>query len=384
MKICVVSPSYPTQGPNKYPFVENLCNAWADMGHQITVITPVRKLNRLAKGSEKYEYKQVSYQSEKGSVTVLTPEYITIGKFPLIGERFNNCSIRRCIEKTIRKNNIQTDVFYAHFWRCGLYVYESARRRQVPLYVATGESQIKIPTITDSYKREFASYVKGVISVSTKNKNESINLELTVDEKCIVLPNAINAAVFHQMDKKVLRTKFGFPEDAFIVAFVGYFIHRKGPKRVCEAIEQLHNPNIKTIFIGSSANQVPEEPYGDSIIFKGVLSHEKIAEYLNCADVFVLPTLHEGCCNAIIEAMACGLPIISSDREFNYDVLDESNSIMVDPKDVSQIAASINRLCKDEALRKRLSDGALVIAAELNITKRAEKIIRFLDIEKRL
>lgn len=81
--------------------------------------------------------------------------------------------------------------------------------------------------------------------------------------------------------------------------------------------------------------------------------------YLNAADFFVLPTLAEGCCNAIIEALACGLPVISSNLPFNDDILDENNSIKINPMDIQALRESMTMLIEDELLRNRLSDGAL-------------------------
>ena len=84
----------------------------------------------------------------------------------------------------------------------------------------------------------------------------------------------------------------------------------------------------------------------------GTVPHEKVYMYLNASDVFVLPTLAEGLCNAILEALACGVPVISSDLPFNYDVLDDSCSILVNPKNKDEIYSAILRLKEDEELKK--------------------------------
>jgi len=97
------------------------------------------------------------------------------------------------------------------------------------------------------------------------------------------------------------------------------------------------------------------------------------------ADVFVLPTLAEGCNNAIIEAMACGLPIISSNLPFNWDVLDANNSILVDPMSVEDIASAIKALKDDKTRKESMSKAALSTAAELTTDKRAERIINFIE-----
>ena len=172
-----------------------------------------------------------------------------------------------------------------------------------------------------------------------------------------------------------MKKSLGITESDFVLAFVGWFINRKGSLRVSKAIEKLNDDRIKIIFIGKGQ----EEPDCKGIIFKGALPHDEIPRYLNCADAFVLPTLAEGCCNAVIEAMACGLPIISSDREFNWDVLNADNSIMVDPENVDEIANAIAELRDNSEKRKEMSKAALHTAANLTIRIRAEKIAEFME-----
>ena len=92
----------------------------------------------------------------------------------------------------------------------------------------------------------------------------------------------------------------------------------------------------------------------------------------------MLPTLAEGCCNAIIEAMACGLPIISSDLQFNDDILNEKNSIRIDSNNIDQIADAIRYLKDNPKVRETMSAASLEKAKELDIKNRAKKIIQFI------
>ena len=139
----------------------------------------------------------------------------------------------------------------------------------------------------------------------------------------------------------------------------------------------MNNDRIKAIFVGTGPAELA--PQCNNIVFKGRIPHNKIPNYLNAADVFVLPTLHEGCCNAIIEAMACGLPVISSDLSFNHDVLDGTNSIMLDPNDVDAITVAIEKLYNDRILCHKLSEGAINRSRELTIEKRAQTIVKFIQ-----
>jgi glycosyltransferase involved in cell wall biosynthesis len=117
------------------------------------------------------------------------------------------------------------------------------------------------------------------------------------------------------------------------------------------------------------------EPDYQHIAFKGQLPHHEIVHYLNAADVFVLPSMAEGCPNSVIESMACGLPIISSALPFNDDILDEKNSICVNPSDVHEIADAILRLKSDQELSRRLAQGALTKAKDLRLEERTKKIL---------
>ena len=109
------------------------------------------------------------------------------------------------------------------------------------------------------------------------------------------------------------------------------------------------------------------------------MPHEQINSYLNCSDAFVLPSLAEGCPNSVIEAMACGLPIISSDLPFNYDILSNENAILVDPLDVKAIAAAIKQLKDNDSLKDRLAKDSLTKAKELTIKERVSKILMFIQ-----
>jgi len=109
------------------------------------------------------------------------------------------------------------------------------------------------------------------------------------------------------------------------------------------------------------------------------MSPHNVAAYLNAADFFVLPTLAEGCCNAIVEAMACGLPIISSNRDFNEGILDDQCAILLDPLDISAIRDAIITLSNDSTLRKKMSEAALRKAQFLDITQRAQRILSFME-----
>ena len=379
MRICVIAQGYPYPGFPQFPFVEQLCNAIADLGHQVVVVAPQSLTNKYIRRHPLIPYYRKFETGKGGIVEIFTPKYLTIGTFPVLGDKINYGLFNRSVVNTLKGLNgkYHFDLCYGHFWYSAYAAFPFCQKNNIPLFVASGESVIQINhIITQSKLRSLASYISGVICVSTKNKMESIQKCFVDEEKCKVFPNSIDSSLFYFKDKKEeLRAKFGFSNSDFIVAFTGAFIHRKGAKRVSDALTQINDPNIKAIFIGAGSE---EEPNYNRTIFKGRVEHDLIPDYLNCADIFVLPTLKEGCCNAIVEALACGLPIVSSDELFNYDILDKSNSILVNPLDVDGIKNAIISLKEDSNLYCLLSQGALHQATDLNIVNRALRISEFI------
>lgn len=383
--ICVVSEGYPYKDDPQFSFVEELCRAFSRKGIRVDVISPQSIVHILLRKEKRHPIKRTYSDVGGAQITVYRPLFLQL---PYKYRNYNEKAYKGIVERTFRKNGLKPDVCYGHFWNNGYYISRVAKENGLPLFVASGEGNFdELEELYTSEKyREYSKDVAGVICVSSSCRDSSVSLGMTQAEKCIVIPNAINHSKFYQKDKRQLREQYEIPQDKFIVAFTGSFIHRKGSDRLSAAIEKLHNPCICSFFIGGGQGPENLVPTCDGVLFCGKVSHDKIADYLNMADVFALPTLNEGCCNAIIEAMACGLPIISSDRPFNHDLLGENNSILIDPTNIDEIAAAIKKLKEDVSLREKLGKGALETAKAQEINIRAGKILSFISntVEKRV
>jgi glycosyltransferase involved in cell wall biosynthesis len=95
-------------------------------------------------------------------------------------------------------------------------------------------------------------------------------------------------------------------------------------------------------------------------IIKEFSPYEQIPKYMVAGDVFVLPSVSEGNPVVILEAMACGVPVVASNVGGIPDILkDGYNGLLVKTGDVEGLAAAVTKILSDETLRKRLSEGAL-------------------------
>ncbi len=375
MHICFLTNKYPNfVEPNAIVFYQQLINAIAKQGVKCSVICPVP--TNLNKGYKKLPLK-VTEECGDVKVDVYYPRCFGLGQRDYLC--FNPAKITthyfaKACDRVISQMDECPDAFYGHFVTpSGIAAARMGRKYNKPSFLAYGEAgTVMIKHFGFKASKKELATLNGVIAVSSQNK---IDIAPFVPKNITeVFPNAIDSEVFYPRDRQEARKKFGLSEKAFVIAFVGTFDDRKGIDRLSQAIDKLGYEDIVLICAGKGAIQ-PQTP---RCAFKSPVLHSDLPDFLSAADIFVLPTLLEGCCNAIVEAMACGLPIISANRSFNDDILDETNSLRVDPTDVVAISNAIDLLYKDKELSSRMRIGSLEKAKSLTLEKRAEKIIDFI------
>lgn len=378
--ITVIAGNYPAKGRANLVFVQQLVHAIIDMGVKVTVVAPQSIVHNFVR-KEKFFPKHSQGVTEKGNVyDIYRPYTLSFGNKDYFS-RFTRWYNKRTIISVVK--GIGSEVLYSHFWSSALPVYEYAINNRRPLFVACGEGDNALEDMVNNMSSEdikhLASAVTGVVSVSSENKRKCIAFGLASEDNIDVFPNCVNTSIFHKMDVTEMKGQLGITENDFVIGFAGWFIPRKGPDRIARAIAKLNDPQIKVMFIGKPFSGYDYDFDCPGIIHKGPLDHDLLPKYLNCADVFVMPTQKEGCCNAIVESLAMGLPVISSDGAFNDDILDEKNSIRINPDDVDAIADAIKKLKEDRALCQRMTEYSLSRHEEYSIQGRANRILEFIN-----
>lgn len=370
--------SYPNPvEPFRSVFFRELIYEMAKQGIECTVISCV---SITAYRSKIFQIPEYSVETlENGvKIEVYRPHIITysakkIGKWNTMS--LTQKSIESKVLKLVKKINKTFDFVYGHFFLGGgLTAAKVGQKFKIPAYIAYGECNFETE-VSNKYiiKKEEMKGVRGIVAVSSYNKKDIEKREFSKDIPVLLSNNSINEKVFHIKDKEKCREELGLSKNDFIVGFVGYFIERKGPERVLEACSSLEK--VKLAFVGKGENR----PEGENVIFCKSLSHEKIVDFLNAIDVFVLPTKNEGCCNAVIEAMACGKAIISSDLPFNHDILNNNNNaILINPMDINAIRQAVIKLRDNKELRKKIGIQALKDSSRLTISYRANNILEFI------
>lgn len=380
MKIALLAEDYPSPGRQMFVFVQQLVEALVDQGVDITVVAP-QSLTRSIFRCIKLLPKADVYRTRAGNnYTVYRPFSISFGnghkQLYKIAKAYNQSQINNVLE------NLKPEILYGHFWHTAYKLKDYAKKYNRPLFVACGEGdnalENLISTLSENEKSDFIDTVTGVISVSTENKRKCLAFGLCKEKNIIVLPNCVDADLFHPIDASRTKDQLNIKDSDFTIAFTGAFITRKGSKVVSEALNEIGDNAIKAIFIGKPLAGDDCTPIYDGIVHCGALDHDLIPEYLNCADVFVLPTLKEGCCNAIVEALACGVPVISSNRPFNNDLLNENNSIVVNPESVEEVANAIVTMKNNKELYAKKKLFTVANSNNYSIITRAQKVKAFI------
>lgn len=370
MNIVVVSDNYPSSRmPNKGAFVYNLVQELSRY-HNITVITPV-KIHELVKSKSKDGY-------GKERCKVYRPLYASFSNKKILGintkmysKYFAQKAVNRCLENLPFK----PDLIYAHFVSNAQSCFPYVINNSVPLVIASGEAFYS--GLLVSPKDNFDDLKKSTnhfICVSETNKNSL--MELGFDEnKMSIIRNAVDYSLFRPLDKNICKEKLGIPKHKFVVGFVGYFIHRKGPNRIIEAIKKLNDMDIQLVCVGGKEALASNN---FTMTFPPVANYQ-LPELYNAFDIFVLPTLSEGHCNAIEEAKACCVPVVSSRGTSVEAQIDESVGILLDPMNIEEIAEAIQKLKNNDTLRDSMRENLILKRGELSLENRARAISSLLN-----
>ncbi|GAA4785577.1 glycosyltransferase family 4 protein [Olivibacter ginsenosidimutans] len=376
--ICFICNRYPhILTPTRHVFVQKLVWALADLGVDCTVIAPV-PINQYLDSYKKQPYHAIEKSPKGNDIKLFFPRYITFGQKNILGygtSRLTTNAFHHVVRKVWKREKIDAEVVYGHFLvPAGITAARIGREFGLPSFAAYGEATPRDLVVygLKRLKKEIDS-LSGIVSVSTANKNTLLEKGLKKEEDIQVFPNAIQGDRFFIKDQKEARKKFGFKEEDFIVSFVGQFNHRKGILRVEQATKDLEG--VKTAYAGMGKL----EPTAKNCIFKGPVKPNEMTDFLNASDIFVMPTLNEGCSNAIVEAISCGLPIVSSALPFNADILGEDNAILIDPNNVEDIRQGVIELKQNADLKEKLRRGSINRAKELTIEARATNIKNWIE-----
>lgn len=241
----------------------------------------------------------------------------------------------------------------------------------------------KMPeTVGPNYLRIFLDQIPkiiphcdGIITVSEYSKNDIIKEFNFPKEKVFVThlaPENIYRPLNKEFSKKLIKDIYSIEGDFLL--YIGGFSPRKNILGLIDAFSLLlshTNRKLNLVIAGKKGisyniyrNRAEELHIEDRVIFPGFISMEHLPYLYNAAELFLYPSFYEGFGLPPVEAMACGIPVITSNTTSIPEIVGDS-AILVDPNNTDEIYESMHKVIEDTKLKDTLILKGLVRSSGL-------------------
>lgn len=214
------------------------------------------------------------------------------------------------------------------------------------------------------------------VALSSEMRSEFIASRVPA-ERVVVIPNGVDVERFRPAgddERRALRHKLDWPDD-FVAVYTGRLVTYKGLPLLLRTWASMQHDGEKAtlVLVGTGGGDmhacedqlrafVREHRLEEQVRFAG--SVPDVSDYLRAADLFVFPTLEEAFGLSLVEAMACGLPVVSTSVGGIRDFLaDGVNGLEVPPDDGDALRRALHRIMTNATERERLGRGAHDTAA---------------------
>jgi len=278
---------------------------------------------------------QPSRHEEQQGVQVYFPRFFSI---PGLFKSYDGFFMALGSLPMLFKLRKQFNIIDAHFaYPDGYAATLLGRWLKVPVTITLRGTEVPLSKLPGRKERLLMALEKAafVFSVSDSLKQLVVSLGAQPD-KIRVIGNGIDLLKFYPLEKSVTRAELNIAKDAKVLISVGALVDRKGFHRVIELLPALlkQYPTLIYLIVGGDSpegniksllqQQVKTLKLDDHVRFLGAYPSDQLKRPLSAADVFVLATANEGWANVFLEAMACGLPVITTEVGGNKEVVNSA------------------------------------------------------------
>lgn len=370
MNILVFTSLWPnSEQPNFGIFVKNRMTRLAQLdGIDIRVVAPIPYFPRWLQSSlipDHWRRKaRILNQELVAGIETFHPRHLVT---PKVGMICYSQWMARGAEEVVRRLHAERgiDVIDAHYaYPDGHAAVLLGERLKIPVIITARGTDINLfsrmplirPMIIRALKR-----AAGVIAVSQALKERIVELGIE-PAKVAVISNGIDRDTFFPMDREAARRNLDLDPDSPIVITVSALVPLKGIDRLIEAMALLKYQRAKLYVIGEGPQraaleaQIRKHALTNRVFLVGSRPQWELAAWYSAADLFCLASSREGCPNVVIEAMACGTPVVATDvggvREL---IAKPDHGRLVSSSSVESIARGIEIALESDWNRDKIS-----------------------------
>lgn len=370
MRILVVTSQFPIAGePTRgRPILQTL----TALGRLATlrVLSPVARYPRWA-APRSYLYRTPDVQQP---VTACDAVHVGYPALPLLTRPFNGWLCGRALREHARA--FAPDLILSYWLYPDSYgALRVARQLDVPLVAGARGSDLRVrDALSRRLTRPVVRAARRLLVVSADLGRVATHDYAADPERIRVIANGCDAHTFHLRDRVAARTQCNIAAQSQLVLYVGRLVAEKGLRELVEAMQQLRvsQPRAELVLVGDGplrdelAARARDAQQGLRLI--GAQDAGQVAVWMAACNLLALPSYSEGHPNVLVEALACGRPVVSTPVGGVPEVVDARCAILVPPRDVPTLARALGEaLTRDwdeAALSQRYSRGWDEVAAE--------------------
>lgn len=297
------------------------------------------------------KFSKVPYKETRHDISVVHPKYLVI---PKVGMNLTPDAIVRSALPAIKKiiaDGYDFDILDAHyFYPDGIAAVKIAKLLHKPVLItARGTDLNLIPEYEKPRKmiQWAAQEANAMVTVCQALKDTLVDLGADED-KVTALRNGVDLETFTPPEN-ISDLQKNLNISGKTILSVGHLVERKGHHLLIEAMPSL--PEIKLLIAGEGADSgklkqlANKLGISDRVCFLGAIPHDTLKDYYGAVDMLVLASSREGWANVLLEAMACGTPVVATNIWGTPEVVATPEAgLLVDERTPEALAKGINAL----------------------------------------
>jgi teichuronic acid biosynthesis glycosyltransferase TuaC len=342
------NPAEPTFGI----FVENRLRRLGQARQvALSVVAPIPWFPFTSKRFGRYAaYAHVPRREVRHGVEVFHPRYPTVpgGVFKRLAPALLYFTARRLVTQLVYDRQI--DVIDAHvFYPDGVAGVRLATELGLPVCVTARGTDLNLYPKVPSLRRQIAwagRRADALITVCDALQQPLVDMGID-PAKITTLRNGVDLDVFRPLDRDGARRRWGV--DGRVILSVGWLIERKGHHLVIDAMRSLPNTTLLIAGFGEERGrlerQIAATGLSGRVRLVGEVAHEDLASLYSAGDALVLASSREGWANVLLEAMACGTPVVATDVWGTSEVVrSPAAGILIKQRSAAAIAEGVRTL----------------------------------------
>ncbi|EOO23288.1 hypothetical protein ICM_05662 [Bacillus cereus BAG1X2-3] len=319
-------------------YVEEMSKALSEMGHKVTILS---------------QYRSEGWRIQKTYNNNVRVFRVPISRLRKLDDLQYIYRMRKLIDKLQKAEKI--DVIHWHTLNKDAKVMMNIHVNGLEVYT-NHLSWFRMLYNQGEYSKIYNLIKNPDYIICPSRETEEMSIKLFGDKKTRYLPNGVNPDEFYANAQQGVRMRkiLGIPKQNKVILTTNRMEPIKGMEYFIDAIPNIlkYHPNTTILILGDGSQKKELMDRVDSqnidrskVIFLGKIPNTEIKNWMNAADIYVQPSLMEGCSIAIIEAMSCSRAIIASNVGGNPDIIcDGVTGMLVEPMSSAEIQEAVTYL----------------------------------------